>query len=359
MKQGKSLTELATALEDIKKYSKDFLVPTEKLFMDQEGQLAFQNGKLNTLAPSEYAHGQIAQYAGVPKAYYDKLLVEKKELLADNVNHGFKVQSSTSGRGGKAETRMVRAYGDRVRAVLSSSYRQLDSYDLCQTVLPVLLENKLEVVSSEITDTRVYIKALAPKVQTEIKPGDLVQYGLVISNSDVGAGSVRVEPLIYRLVCKNGLISNTAMRKFHVGKNMGGDDVQELLTEETLSLTDQAFWAQVRDIVIGSMKSENFEHQVQRLREASGIKILNFDIPEVVELAMKSVSVDGEGIKQNIIQYLANGADGAGLTKWGLINGFTYAAQGDGISYDKSIELERAGSKVLDLNPNQWKRIAG
>lgn len=359
MKQGKSLTELAQELENIKANAKDFLVPTSKLEMSDTGAINFTNGKTHSFTPNDYAHGQVASYSGVPKAYYDKLLKEKPELLAKNVNHGFHRQDEVGGRGGAAETRMIRTYGNNVRAMLSSSYRRLDSYDMCQAVLPVLLEKQFEVVSSEITDTRLYIKALTPKVQTEIKKGDVVQYGLVISNSDVGAGSVRVEPLVYRLVCQNGLISNTAMRKFHVGKNMAGDDIMELMSQDTLSLTDKAFWAQVHDLVIASMKPQMFEAQVNRLREAAEIKILNFDLPEVVELSMKAVGVSGEHTKYNIINYLANGADGAGLTKWGLINGFTFAAQNENVSYDQSIDLERSASKILDLNATQWKRIAG
>lgn len=380
MKTGKTLTQLAQQLEDIKANARDFLVPTAKLkavvvppdiddgdIENGPGKctpgfvgLEFKNGgkEPHLLRPSAYAHGQIASYANVPKQYYDRLAGENPELLTKNVNHGFAKQSQSDGRGKVAETRMVRAYKGDVRAVLSSKYRRLDSYDMCQAVLPVLIDGRFEVVSSEITDTRFYIKALTKRVQTDIKPGDTVQYGLVISNSEVGAGSVRVEPLIYRLVCSNGLIMDTAPRKFHVGKNLAGDDVQDLLSAETISLTDKAFWAQVTDLVKVSMQPETFEAKVNLLREAANEKIKNFDIPEVIEMAMKATGTSGEGVKQDIIAYLANGADGAGLTKWGLINGYTYAAQAEKIGYDQSIELERAGSRILDLPKHQWERIS-
>lgn len=358
MKKGKSLVELAKTLEDIRENSKDFLVPAAKLTMNQEANLEFATGEKAVLEPTDYAHGQIAQYTGVPKTYYDKLKGENPKLLSRNVNHGLEKHSADKDKNGKLETRLVRTYRNNVRAFLSSSYRRLDSYDMAQAILPILVEKQFEVVSSEITDSRTYIKALTPKITADVKPGDTVQYGLLISNSDVGAGSVRVEPMIYRLVCSNGLISNSAIRKFHIGKTMAAEDITELLTEETLSLTDQAFWAQVRDIVYASMEPKMFETEVNRIREATSVPIKNFDLPLVVELSMKTVGVEGELVKQNIIQYLANGADGAGLTKWGLVNGFTYAAQSDIVSYDQSIQLERAGSKILDLAPSQWKRIA-
>ncbi len=373
MKTGKSLVELAKALEDIKEKSRDLMVPVAHMQMGADATLQVLGEKKappglavdlegrpagmavpTVLYPTDYSMGQIYGYAGVPAAYGKKILAENPSLLAANVNHGFNVKQAEN----PAEARMLRTYDGKVRAMLSSRYRRLDCYDLCQATLPTLLENAVEVVSSEITDTRMYIKALTPRVQAEIKKGDVVQYGLVISNSDVGAGSVRIEPLIYRLVCLNGMIGETSIRKMHIGRDMAADNVQELLTDATLALTDQAFWAQVNDIVKASMSPEIFERNVARLREAANTPIKNFDIPDVVDMTMRAVGIDGEGAKNSIVAYLANGADGAGLTQWGLINGFTFAAQDEKIGYDRSIELERAGAKVLEIDPRKWSRIA-
>ena len=229
---------------------------------------------------------------------------------------------------------------------------------MLETALPVMIEKGMEVVSSEITDTRLFLKALSPKLTAEVKKGDVVQYGLVVSTSDVGAGSVRVEPLIYRLACLNGMISSTAIRKFHIGKNNAEEDIRELLSDNTKNLTDAAFWAQVRDVILGSMKSENFEAEVDKLRVAANEEIKNFDLPRVVELTMRATSVGGENKKNSILAALANGNQGAGLTKWGLINSFTAAAKSDSISYEESIELERAGGAILELPQSAWKNIA-
>ena len=50
------------------------------------------------------------------------------------------------------------------------------------------------------------MKVVNKKLKAEVAVGDAVQAGFVISNSEVGLGSVKIEPLIYRLVCKNGLV---------------------------------------------------------------------------------------------------------------------------------------------------------
>lgn len=64
------------------------------------------------------------------------------------------------------------------------------------------------IASCEVTEGNLYLKVINKAIRAEVKPGDVVQAGFVVSNSEVGLGSLRVEPLVYRLVCSNGLIVN-------------------------------------------------------------------------------------------------------------------------------------------------------
>lgn len=353
MKTGKSLTEMARELERQKQSARDFVVPVSKLEAtpSENGlKLNFTNGVTHSFGLTNWSQSQLSGYTDIPKAYFDRIAQENPKLAADNVNHGLSKL--------KNETRLVRTLDSNVRGLLSSRYRILDAHDMLETVLPVMLDKSMDIVSSEITEKRLFIKALTPSLKSEVKKGDVVQYGLVISTSDVGAGSVRVEPLIYRLVCQNGLISNTAMRKFHVGKNQAEEDIRELLSDRTRELTDAAFWASVRDVVLNSMKPEIFEREVDKLRVAANEEIKNFDLPRVVELTMSAVKLTGEDKKNSILAALASGNEGAGLTKWGLINSITRAAQDESFDYETSIEMERAASQVLELPRTSWQHIA-
>lgn len=357
MKTGKSLVQLAQELTRINETKRDFVVPTEKLLAEasDEGlKLTFTNGVKHEFGLTSWAAGQLAGYADIPKQYFDRVSAENPQLMARNVNHG--LERAATAR--TLESRLVRTLDGNVRGLLSSRYRILDAHDMLETVFPVIAEKGMSVVSSEVTERRLFIKALSPNLQAEVKKGDVVQYGLVISTSDVGAGSVRVEPLLYRLVCENGLISSTAIRKFHVGKNQAEEDIRELLSDKTRELTDAAFWAQVRDVVLGSMRPENFEREIDRLRLAANEPIKNFDLPRVVELTMKATGLSGEGKKNSIVAALASGNEGAGLTKWGLINSFTRAAYAEENSYEEAIEIERAAGLILELPKNQWQYIS-
>ncbi len=356
MKTGKSLMELAQEVTRIQASKRDFVVPVAKLepIATESGlSLGFTNGEHHEFKLNNWSNSQLASYTDIPKAYYDRINEENPTLLADNVKHAFKKATTNP-----QESRMIRTLDGNVRGLLSSRYRILDSHDMLESVLPTMLDSGMDIVSSEVTERRLFIKALSPKLQSEVTKGDVVQYGLVVSTSDVGAGSVRVEPLIYRLICENGMIADTAMRKFHMGRNQADENIRELLSDSTRALDDRAFWASVRDIVIASMKPENFEKQVDRLREAAGEKIESFDLPRIVELSMKATGINGEMKKNSILSALASGNEGAGLTRWGLVNSFTRAAQADHFSYEESIEMERAAGTILELPKSAWKTIA-
>ena len=76
-------------------------------------------------------------------------------------------------------------------------------------------------MSCEVTESHLYLKVVNKKLKAEVGIGDVVQAGFVVSNSEVGLGSLKVEPLIYRLVCKNGLIvKDFAQKKYHVGRQV-------------------------------------------------------------------------------------------------------------------------------------------
>lgn len=370
MKAGKSIVELAQELTRVKASARDFVVPTERLKAEvaevpsvvgapqNRLTLAFENGSKHNFGLNSWSASQLAGYTDIPKAYFDRIAAEKPALLADNINHGLDRLVQAGRRAGKPESRMLRTLDGNVRGLLSSRYRILDAHDMLEAVFPVISDKGMEIASSEITERRLFIKALSPKLQAEVKKGDVVQYGLVISTSDVGAGSVRVEPLIFRLVCLNGMIASMAIRKFHVGKNQAEDDIRELLSDRTRELSDAAFWAQVRDVVLGSMRPENFEKEVDRLRVAANEEIKNFDLPRVVELTMRATGVTGEAKKNSILAALASGNEGAGLTRWGLINAFTRAAQADDVDFEESIEMERAAGSILELPKTAWSQIA-
>lgn len=354
MKTGKTLVQLAAEVTRIQEAKNDYLVPISALSMNESGNIEFTNGSKHEFSLNAWSAGQVASYSDIPKAYFDRIKSENPKLLADSVNHGLAINHALNPK----DARLVRTIDGHVRGFLSSKYRVLDAHDLLEATLPSLFNNGFEVMSSEVTERRLYLKTSTPRIQTEVAKGDTLQYGVMISTSDVGAGSLRIEPFITRLVCLNGMVMETNFKKAHLGRNNFEGHIQELLTDRTKMLNDRAFFATIKDYLDATMRPEIFQLEADKIRMAAGQKITNFDLEKVVELSMKHVGATGENVKKGLLHALASGNEGAGLTKWGLVNSFTRTAQLPDIDYDTATDLERAGGQILTMNSRDWHRIA-
>lgn len=349
MKKGKTLTELATEIERQSNAARDFVVETPKLFMkthEDRPVMEMRDTEFDIAPIRMNAHRQIGEHINVPAKYYDRMKKDAPSLLAINVNHWFRDNT---------KNRMVRFMDGDLRAFLSDRYHRIDNIHIASAVLPVLQEiDGLKVVSCEITDSRMYIKAVNERVRADVKVGDTVEAGVMITNSEVGQGALAVTPLVHRLVCLNGMVVNdAAYRRHHVGAQAAKhDNAYELYSDETLKADDNAIMLKARDLVRGSLEHAGFDKFVEQMRDATeGDKMKAPS--KAVELAQSKFTLsEGEG--QSILSHLIEGGD---LSKYGLLNAVTRAAQ-DIESYDRSTELEQLGGKILTLDRSAWSELA-
>lgn len=345
MKSGITLKAMAERLQDEQDKKRDFVASTAALNMDADAVLAVNSHGRFSVRP--YMHGQISQALNIPKPYYDRMLADAPDLLAANVNRWFRTDP---------EPRMVRTIGNEARALLSSRFRPLDNFDLAEAVLPILLDDtQLRVESSALTETRMYIKAISARITAEVVPGDVVQAGIVISNSEVGAGSVKIEPLLYRLICANGAIANDfAMKKYHVGKGFGsgGDGAEEFFRDETRVADDRAFFLKVQDLVRAAFDDVKFGRMVDRVRATTQQRIVEDPVKVVEVFATRSRLTDNE--RGSVLRNLIEGRD---LTQYGLLNAVTAAAQDATLNYERATDLERLGGDVIEMKPSDWRTL--
>lgn len=349
MKTGRTLTALAAEIERQAATKRDYLADSRALCMTVEDKpaLAMSNGGTHQFGITEVAHEQIAGKTGIPRPYYERMAQEAPALLAQNVNHWFKTQPGRH---------LVRTLDGNARAFLSDRYRPLDNFDLAEIVLPRLMDTGCRIESAELTERRLYIKAVTDRITAEVKKGDPVQAGLVITNSEVGMGAVKVEPMIFRLVCLNGAIAaDSSLRKHHVGKAgdwAGLDGAAEFFRDETRAQDDKAFWMKVSDVVGAALTQISFDKIVARFREATEQKITGDPI-KVVEITAKKFGLhDTE--RAGVLRHLIEGGD---LSAYGLLNAITRVSQ-DVESYDRATDLERMGPQVLELPRQDWAVIA-
>ena len=358
MRTGKSIVELAQEIERQKEAAKDYTVMSTAMSM--EVQDAKPKLKLNGredrnlfFGVGPVAHDHLSTKLDIPKRYYDRMLNSNPELLSHNVNVWLKAEAAP-------EKRLVRTLDGTARAILSDRYRRIDNKMIAEAALPILMgmEN-LQVMSCELTERRMYIQVVTPKVQGEVKKGDVVQMGLLLSNSEVGCGSVRIEPLIFRLACLNGMVMSYAMKRHHVGRRIdigfdGDEEGETIFRKETLITEDRAIFMKVQDTVRHAFNELAFQKELDTLRVAAGIPIETIQLEDSVKEVTKKYVLskdEGAGILRNLIT-------GGDLSKWGLANAVTSLANNPEIGYDRAVELERVGGEVINMNPADWKKVS-
>jgi hypothetical protein len=391
VKTGLSIQELAAEIASQNDRKRDIVIPTAQVEMqpavnDPDGRIGWStDGPVLSFEtergpahyePTRHAHRQIADRIGIPAKYYDRMLngsYADQTLLRENVNHWLHATP---------EKRLLRTFDEpgiegvgTARAFLSDRYRPLDNSQVAMAVLPVIADSGLEVVSSDITETRMYLKAFDPSMSKTIRYGDglgygqgfdfkgggkvdrqddVVHWGISISNSEVGAGSLKVESFMFRRYCLNGLIFEQAMRRNHIGRVLGSDDdnAREFFADDTVKADDEAFFLKMRDVVTGTLAETKFEAAVDKLSESTERKIEG-DPMKAVEITAKKLDLtDGE--RGDVLRHLIEGGD---LSAWGLLNAVTRTAE-DVDSYDRATVLEAKGMAVVNMTPPQWQEVA-
>ena len=191
-----------------------------------------------------------------------------------------------------------------VRAVLSGRYEPFDDLDLVRALESLPRIDEAVVRWIDVNDMTSHVRLSWPEERVALRVGDEVERGVHISNSEVGARSVRIEPLVYRLVCTNGLIAPRRLGAHairHVGR---GDRVRQLV-------------AQAVDDVFGAT-----EQLVDRFKDALDVAISS-PVDEITAVAKAGQLTEAQ-FKNLLDSYLLEPEP----TRYGITNAVTLAAQG-------------------------------
>lgn len=361
MKTGQTLSQWAAEIERQQNAKADYIVDTGALTLNEKLELQVDIPdrhhpdveslrEQKTFAVQPLAHRQIASRLNIPAKYYDKMQQEAPELLRNNVNHWFAAQG---------DKRMIRTLDGQARAFLSNKYRRIDNHEVMNTILPILSDiPKLSVKSTQITDSKLYLKVVSEETQLAVpgsrRVGDFVESGIIVTNSEVGLGSLSIQPFFHFLVCTNGMVRNKdGMKAYHVGaKHQLGADVWSVLSDDTKRLQDQSTLAAIRDVVAASMDKVRFAEAVQLMAETT-TRVIEGDVPKAVQRTAELLKMS-DTEQSAVLRHLIEGGD---LSQYGLMNAVTRTAE-DLESYDRATEFEAMGGHILDLAPHQWRVIS-
>lgn len=326
---------------------------------------------------SNGSHAQLAEKLGITPAYGRRMQAEAPELLAKNLNWW----AERDGR-----RFLARTLDGNLRAVLSDKFRILDSAPLLMHGLETVQEVGGIVTGVDLTPDRFMLRAMVPdwaeRIERQKKlAGDMnqglvmdgaddnggIRYsptdahvkplglkgnkrlrdigfqedtlipGIVLSNSETGRGSVRVEPVCWRVYCSNTAVFGQSLTRAHLGPR---HELEGLMSDETISAENQALWLGIRDVIRNTFDREAFQKLVAKFGQADREQLVEPDAAVTRVVDEYDLPQDR---KQTIINALITEGD---PTMFGLVNALTSIGR-DETDPQAALEYERLGGKLL------------
>lgn len=171
----------------------DRKAPATALRIVDDGALELNgDGCSERFALAELATTQMCGRLGIPVLYYRRL---PHELRATVANYDLERL--------KENTYLLRGKDEWLRAFLSTDYVAYNNAHIAETVKELLRQADVSVKSFVLEETHLYLKVISEEIADRDSG---LKAGIMIGNSEVGLGSVSVEPFVYRLLCTNDLI---------------------------------------------------------------------------------------------------------------------------------------------------------
>ena len=323
--------EILRRIEEDDKNKMDVEIGLNELRMLPTGNIVRKGREtLNGLELSDYAMTQAFNRIGIPVRYGKRLFAERPDLVADQFNHWV-----------SQEQRRVlirfRNNGNTgiIRGFLSDSYTKLDNRDVMNALHEVVKEiPNAEVEGFYLDDRRTHIRLTLPELSVDFGEAvgetvdgmrDILRVGVDIINSEIGASSLVVSPLVFRLVCLNGL---RAWRE-------EGD----VFRQRHIHLSSQELFGRMNEAVGSAIKAG--DELIERMYETKKFKV---ESPlEVIEKLSKKQMYSQELIETAKTNYLIEPSKDL----YGVMNAFTRTARD--LKNEQRLEVERfAGSLLTD-----------
>lgn len=304
--------EVAASIIEDDRGKWDRKLPAASLSIGQNGQLVTMNGgpAPEPYVLSELATGQLCERLGIPAPYYRRLPPQMKATVA---NFDLKRMSE--------RPFLLRGKGPHVRAVLSGEYVAYNNSAIAETVESLLRSEGLQIKSFVLEETNCFLKIVSEEL---VEPASGLKAGIMIGNSEVGMGSVSVEPFVFRKACTNDLIVTQAKAFRHAHIHFTPNE----LTRRMAEAIGDGFLV------------------VSRILDAF-LQTRNDAVPDPLAVIRKIA--EQRHMSQKLTdEVVARYAAEAEPNRFGVINAFTAAAQT--LAPLQRIETERFAGSLLEAS---------
>jgi hypothetical protein len=306
------------------------------------------------LTPSEYFHGQMAEKMQIPKNYYDKCLIQKGNLLSDQVNYWLK----NSGK-----NYMIRSFKDvdspngYARAFLSDRFKTIDNFDILITALDEIKNfPNIQIEACDLSETKMYVRFFDPTIEVSAPEllknyrnpqtgntdsGNTIISGFTLTNSEVGAGGFSISPRGIILACSNGMTQKQdQLRRVHLGEKQDTGFIQ--WSDETDIQNLRLIQSQTKDAIRTFLSPEYWNKVIDRITEKA---VLPLDHPlECTKNVCKSLSLSDKQT-ENVLNYFM---DGGQRNRFGVVQAVTFLAH-ETENSDLQYSLEEQAMELIPV----------
>jgi hypothetical protein len=257
---------------------------------------------------SDLAMSQFCQKLDIPVRYFRRLPDEMKITVA---NYDLERLKGTSF--------LVRGKGEWIRAFLSAEYVAYNNSEIAETVQGLLGNGALSMKSFVLEETHMFLKIISEEIW-DVESG--LKAGIMIGNSEVGMGSVSVEPFVFRKPCTNDLIVSQEKSFRHAHIHLTEYEMTRRMAEAVSEGFSVA--SSVLDAFLKT-REEPIPDPVETIRK-------------IAEARKFSQKLTDEVVSSYLVEPEPN--------RFGMINAFTNAAQKLGPL--QRIEMERFAGTLLE-----------
>jgi hypothetical protein len=316
----------------------DWTIPVSKVRMNNAGIIGdtrFSSGHLSQIgasnrgvAPNDHALTQLFGRVGIPAQYGKRCFDEENKALISSqfnywMNHNEKIQRDVE----EDKAWLLRGKNDSLRGVLSDKYTQLDN-SFVFDALGMALDNGDAVQTSNffLEDKYLNMRLVFPDLSHNIgtvQTPDNIMVGVHITNSEVGASSLRIDACLFRLVCSNGMIAR-----------VGGDS---LMMQRHIHLSVNEMQNRVSSAIGQAMKvGDKIVEDFARSREVK--------IESPLEL-LKKLAEKQKYSEKFARQLETSFHEEPGDTAFNIVNAMTHAAQT--LPFERRLEVETYAGKWM------------
>jgi urease gamma subunit len=323
-KNTQPIGDIIVRAREIQKGCRDFVVPSNgvsfgvknsavPMMQFAKHDLREGNTVMNALDIGDHAFSQMCSKIGVPVRFMKKCMKDQHpELVADSIDTYLKEQ--------KDKTMFVRANGDRVRGILSEKYSVLDAPDILESIQEVIPTAKVK--SFFLTDERLHMRIIGDML--DIPEEDLF-WGLQVDSSDVGRSTLKVQFMIYKQICTNGMCVSKGDASIFTQKHIGITK-QEFITDFRQGLSA------IPDLVAMSIKAITDSKNQMPKKEVNNL----------LAKALETLKVDKKSkLDEKMMQLIPK----YGQSRWGVINALTEISQE--FTLERRLEFEALAGKML------------